>query len=71
MVDLITDNDETTYKEEVRDLAVMVCKCCLCAKTTTSPLSKTKEIIVDYRKKRIKHAGKGGTNTPLFTTTGL
>ena len=34
VVGLITDNNETTYREEVRELAV----------------SKTKELIVDYRK---------------------
>ena len=40
VVGLITDNDETAYREKVRDLAVI----------------KTKEMIVDYRKKRTENA---------------
>ena len=45
-VGLITDNDETAYREEVRDLA-MWCQ---------DNVIKTKEMIVDYRKKRTEHA---------------
>jgi hypothetical protein len=43
VVGLITNNDETAYREEVRDLAVW----CL-----SLNVSKTKEMIVDYRKRR-------------------
>ena len=42
MVGLITDNDETAYREEVRNLS--------------SNVSKTKELIVDYRKRRAEKA---------------
>jgi hypothetical protein len=45
VVGLITDNDETAYRE-VRDLAV----CC-----QDNNVIKTKEVIVDYRKKRTEH----------------
>jgi hypothetical protein len=44
VVGLITNNDETAYREEVRDLAGW------CQNY------KTKEMIVDYRKRRTKHA---------------
>jgi hypothetical protein len=40
VVGLITDNDETAYREKVRDLNVI----------------KTKEMILDYRKRRTEHA---------------
>ena len=51
VVDLITDNDETAYREEVRDLAVW------CQDNNLSlNVIKTKEMIVDYRKKRPEHA---------------
>ena len=51
MVGLITDNDETAYREEVRDLAVW------CQDNNLSlNVIKTKEMIVDYRKKRTEHA---------------
>ena len=41
---LITDNDETAYREEVRDLAVW------CQDNNLScNMIKTKEMIVDYR----------------------
>ena len=54
MVGLITDNDETTYREEVKDLAVW------CQDNNLSlNVIKTKEMIVDYRKKRTEH-------TPIF-----
>ena len=48
---LITDNDETAYWEEVRDLAGR------CQNNNLSlNVTKTKEIIGDYRKRRTKHA---------------
>jgi hypothetical protein len=44
---MITDNDETAYREEVRDLAVW------CQDNNLSlNVNKTKELIVDYRKRR-------------------
>ena len=47
MVGLITDNDETAYREEVRDLAVW------CQDNNRSlNVSKTKELIVDCMKRR-------------------
>ena len=50
MVGLITDNDETAYREEVRDLAGW------CQNNNLSlNVTKTKEIIVDYRKRRTEH----------------
>ena len=51
MVGLITDNDETVYREEVRDLA-MWCQDNILSLNVT----KTKEMIVDYRKRRTEHA---------------
>ena len=51
VVGLITDNDEIAYGEEVRDLAVW------CQDNNLSlNVNKTKEMIVDYRKKRTEHA---------------
>ena len=51
VVGLITDNDETAYREEVRDLAVW------CQDNNLSlNVTKTKEMIVDYRKRRTEHA---------------
>ena len=51
MVCLITNNDETAYREEVRDLAVW------CQDNNLSlNVSKTKELIVDYRKRRAEQA---------------
>lgn len=51
LVGLITDNDETAYREEVRDLAVW------CQDNNLSlNVIKTKEMIVDYRKTRTEHA---------------
>ena len=45
VVGLITNNDEMAYREEVRDLAVW------CQDINLSlTLSKTNELIVDYRK---------------------
>ena len=51
MVGLITNNDETAYREEVRDLAVW------CQDNNLSlNVSKTKELIVEYRKRRAEQA---------------
>ena len=51
VVGLITDNDETAYREEVKDLARW------CQNNNLSVnVTKTKEIIVDYRKRRTEHA---------------
>ena len=51
VVGLITDNDETAYREVVRDLAVW------CQDYNLSlNVIKTKEMIVDYRKRRTEHA---------------
>jgi siderophore synthetase component len=51
VIGLITDNDETAYREEVRDLAVW------CQDSNLSlNVSKTKEMIVDYRKRRAEHS---------------
>ena len=51
VVGLITDNDETAYREEVRDLAV-------CCKDNNLSLivSKTKDLIMDYRKRIAEQA---------------
>ena len=58
MVDLVTDNNETAYREEGRDLTVW------CQDNNLSHnVIKTKEMIVDYRKRRTEH-------TP-FSLTGL
>ena len=44
-------NDETAYREEVRDLAGW------CQNNNLSlNVTKTKEMIVDYRKRRTEHA---------------
>ena len=51
VVGLITDNDKTVYREEVRDLA-MWCK----DNNLSLNMIKTKEMIVDYRKRWTKHA---------------
>uniref|UniRef100_A0A4W5RMB7 Reverse transcriptase domain-containing protein n=1 Tax=Hucho hucho TaxID=62062 RepID=A0A4W5RMB7_9TELE len=51
VVGLITNNDETAYGEEVRDLAGW------CQNNNLSlNVTKTKEMIVDYRKRRTEHA---------------
>ena len=51
MVGLITDNDETAYREEVRDLTVW------CQDNNLSQnVSKTKQLIVDYWKRRAEQA---------------
>ena len=55
-VGLIIDNDETAYREEVRDQAVW----CQDNKISLNVI-KTKELIVDYRKR----------STPLFSSAGL
>ena len=49
-VGLITSDDETAYRKEDRDLAV------LCQDNLSLNVSKTKELIVDYRKRRSEHA---------------
>ena len=51
VVGLITDNDETAYREEVRDLAVWSQD-----NIPSLNVSKTKELIVDYRKRRAEQA---------------
>ena len=51
VVGLITNNDETAYREEVRDLAGW------CQNNNLSlNVTMTKEMIVDYRKRSTKHA---------------
>ena len=51
VVGLITDDDETAYREEVRDLAMW------CQDSNLSlNVIKTKERIVDYMKRRAEHA---------------
>ena len=51
VVGLITDNDETVYREEVRDLTVW-CK----DNNLSLNVIKTKEMmVVDYRKRRTEH----------------
>ena len=50
VVGLITDNDEIAYREKVRDLARW------CQNNNLSlNITKTKEMIVDYRKRRTEH----------------
>ena len=51
VVGLITDNNETAYREEVRDLTVW-CK----DNNLSFNVIKTKEMIVDHRKRRTEHA---------------
>jgi hypothetical protein len=51
VVSLITDHDETAYREAVRDLVVW-CQ----NKNFSLNVIKTNEIIVDYRKRRSEHA---------------
>ena len=51
IVDLITDNDETAYRKEVRDLT-MRCR----DNNLSLNVIKRKEIIVDYSKRRTEHA---------------
>ena len=51
VVGLITKNDETAYMEEVRDLAGW-CQ----NKNLSLNVTKTKKLIVDYRKRRTKHS---------------
>jgi hypothetical protein len=51
VVGLITDNNETAYREEVRHLVVW------CHDNHLSlNVNKTKEMIVEYRKRRTEHA---------------
>ena len=55
VVGLITEDDETAYRVEVRDLAVW------CQDNNLSlNVSKTKELIVDYRKWRAEHTSSTG-----------
>ena len=50
VVGLITDNIETAYREEVRDVAGW------CQNNSLSlNVTKTKEMVVDYRKRRTEH----------------
>ena len=50
VVGQITDNDKTAYRQETRGLAVW------CQDNNLSlHVIKTKEIIVDYRKRRTEH----------------
>ena len=51
VVGLITDNNETAYREEVKDLAVWYQY-----NNLSLNFIKTKEMIVNYRKRRTKHA---------------
>ena len=51
VVGLITDNDETAYSEEVRDLT-MWCK----DNNISLNVMKKKEMIMDYRKRRTEYA---------------
>ena len=51
VVGLITNNDETSYREEVRDLGVWFQD-----NNLSLNVSKTKELIVDYRKRRAEHS---------------
>ena len=51
VVGLITDNDKTADREEVRDLT-MLCK----DNNLSLNVIKTKEMIVDYRNRRSEHA---------------
>ena len=54
VVGLITNNDETAYRAEVRDLAVW------CQDNNLSlNVSKIKELVVDYRKRRTEQALTG------------
>ena len=51
MVVLIADNDEMAYREEGRELAVW------CQDNNLSlNVSKTKELIMDYRKRQVEQA---------------
>ena len=50
VVDLITNNNETAYREEVRALGVW-CQ----ENNLTVNVNKTKEMIVDFRKQQRKH----------------
>ena len=51
MAGLFTNNDETAYREEVRDLVVWYQD-----NNLSLNVIKTKEMIVDYRKRRPEHA---------------
>jgi hypothetical protein len=51
VVGWISDNDETTYREEVRELAV----CCQDNNLSLN-VNKTKELILDYSKRQAEQA---------------
>ena len=51
MVCLVTDNNETAYREEIRQLAVWYQD-----NNLSLNVSKTKELILDYRKRRAEQA---------------
>ena len=55
VVGLITDNDETAYREEVRDLAVW-CQDNYLYHILNLNVIKTNDMILDYRKRRTEHA---------------
>jgi hypothetical protein len=50
VISLITENDEIAYREEARDLTVW------CKDNLSLNVIKTKEMIVDNRKRMTKHA---------------
>jgi hypothetical protein len=50
LLGLITKNVEAAYRDEVRDLAIG------CQDNLSLNVIKTKEMIVDYRKRRTEHA---------------
>jgi EAL domain-containing protein (putative c-di-GMP-specific phosphodiesterase class I) len=57
VVGLIRDNDDTAFREDVRDLAVW------CQNNNLSlNVSTTKELIVDYRKQSARHASIHNNN---------
>ena len=58
MVGLITENDETAYREEVREEARDLRDLTMLYKDNNLSLNviKTKEMRVDYRKKRTEHS---------------
>ena len=58
VIGMITDNNETAYREELRELAVWRQD-----NNLSLNVSKTKEMIVDYRKRRAEQ--------PPLTSTGL
>ena len=58
VVGLITNNDETAYREEVRGV--------WCQENNLSPnVNKTKELIVDFRRQQREHAPTTSTGPQL------